>query len=317
MKPAQAAAGHAGREIDIAQLDLNLLKVFSALIDAGSVTAAGETLGSAQSTVSHSLARLREAFNDPLFVRSTRGLQPTPRALALREPIGRALEILQQAIDQHQVFDPATSTRAFTLLMTDVGEMLFVPTLMAHLRKVAPRVRLVIHQLPRQNYKEALESGEADLAIGQLPQGQTDLVQQLLTRETFEGYARAGHPILDSPTLEALLAADHLVVGRPAVAEMHLQKALGPLASKRRIALQLSHYLPAAFVLAQTDLVAVLPRSLHDYSTSFSELARFEPPFQVEPLTMRQFWHARSTHDEGCRWLRSQVASLFLRRPGP
>ncbi len=301
-------------ELDIARLDLNLLKTFAVLIDEGSATAAGERLSLAQSTVSHSLARLREAFGDPLFVRSTRGLQPTPLALGLREPIARALGILQEAIDQHQVFTPSTSTRTFNLLMTDVGEMLYVPPLIARIRAVAPRIRVIIHQLPRQVYKEALESGEVDLAIGQLPHGQTDLVQQLLSLEPFDGYAKVGHPILENPSMDAFLAADHLIVGRPAVSEMHMQKALGHLAAKRKVALELRHYLPAAFVLAQTDLIAVLPLTLRDFMASFEALARFALPFEIEPITMRQFWHARSTHDEGCKWLRSQVASLFQRR---
>ncbi len=222
------------REVDIAQLDLNLLKVFSALIEEGSATAAGERLGVAQSSVSHSLARLREALGDPLFVRSAHGLQPTPLSLGLREPIARALRDLQEALDQHQVFQPAISTRTFNLLMTDVGEMTFLPPLMARIRSLAPRIRLVTHQLPRQSYKQALESGEVDLAIGQLPHGQTDLVQQLLWMEPFDGYARVGHPILENPSMEAFLAADHLIVGRPAVSEMHMQRALGPARRKAK-----------------------------------------------------------------------------------
>ncbi len=300
--------------VQLATFDLNLLKVFLALTEEGSVTAAGERLGLAQSTVSHSLARLRETFDDPLFVRSTRGLQPTPLALALSEPVARALRILQEGLGTHQIFVPSTSNRVFNLLMTDAGEMLFVPPLFARIRKEAPNVRLVIHQLPRQTYKDALQSGEVDLAIGQLPQGQTDLVQQFLSVEPFEGYARKGHPILRDPSLDTYMAADHLIVGRPAVSEIHLQKALGPLASKRKVALELRHYLPAAFVLMQTDLVAVLPRTVSDFLSSFSELCCFTPPLEIEPVTMRQFWHARSTHDEGCKWLRAQIAALFLRR---
>lgn len=301
-------------ELDLGRLDLNLLKIFAALIEEGSVTAAGERLSLAQSTVSHSLARLREAFNDPLFVRSTRGLRATPRAQALHGPVIRAMGIIQEALDQHQVFDPAISTRTFNLAMTDVGEMLFAPALAARIRKLAPDVRTVIHQLPRQEYKEALESGTVDLAIGQLPTGQADLVQQLLSHEEFECYARKGHPILAQPTMESFLAADHLAIGKPAVTELHIQKALGALAAKRRVTLELRHYLPAAFVLAQTDLVAVFPRTLRDFLSSFETLCRFTPPFTIEPMIIRQFWHARSTHDEACKWLRSQVAALFLKR---
>jgi DNA-binding transcriptional LysR family regulator len=298
-------------ERDISELDLNLLKLFVALVDAGSVTAAAERLQLAQSTVSHSLARLREVCNDPLFVRSTGGLQPTPRALALREPIGRALQIVQEALDQQPGFDPTTSTRSFNLLMTDAGEIAFLPRLMQRLREVAPGIRVVIHELARQRYKQALEDGTVDLALGRLPAGQTDLLQQVLQKEDFGGFACRGHSILNNPTLEAFLAADHLTVGKPAVAELHVRRALGAMATKRRIALELPHYIPAAFVLATTDLIAVLPRTLCHFFESQMNLARFALPFDVKPLVMRQFWHARSTQDPGCRWLRSQVATLF------
>jgi DNA-binding transcriptional LysR family regulator len=135
--------------------------------------------------------------------------------------------------------------------------------------------------------------------------------QQLLSMQPFDGYARSDHPILENPCLEAFLEADHLIVGRPAVSETHVQKALGHRASKRRVILQLGHFLPAAFVLAQTDLIAVLPRTRSEFLTSFDSLARFPPPFDIEPVTIRQFWHAHSTHDEGCKWLRGQVAALF------
>lgn len=301
-------------EIDIRRLDLNLLKVFSAVMREGSVTAAGERLHLAQSTVSHSLARLRKVLKDPLFVRSTKGLQPTPLALTLRDPIDRALDVVQNALDQHQYFEPATSTRTFNVLMTDAGEMMFLPQLMARIRQEAPGVRIVVHQLPRQMYKEALESGTVDLALGGLPEGQTDLLQQLLYEEPFDGFARQGHPILRDPTLANYLSAHHLVVGKPAVAELHVQQALGPMAARRRVALELRQYLPAAFVLAQSDLVAVLPRTVAQFFESFAGLARFPPPFDVKPVVMRQFWHARSTHDHGCKWLRKQVADLFTRR---
>ena len=302
------------RDLNLHELDLNLLKTFVVLTEQGSVTAAAEKLSLAQSTVSHSLARLREAFDDPLFVRSTRGLEPTPLADTLREPVMQALNLLQDALSRHQTFTAATSTRTFNLLMTDAGELLFVPPLMKKIRALAPRVRIVIHQASRQDYKNALESGDIDLAIGQLPLGQVDLVQQVLLVEAFEGYARTGHPILASPTLDEFLAAEHLVVGRPAVADLHVQRALGQLDAKRRIALRLAHYLPAAPVLEQTDLIAVLPATLADFHAHFKNLGRFKPPFDIEPITLRQFWHARSTHDEGCRWLRGRIAALFQNR---
>ena len=98
------------------------------------------------------------------------------------------------------------------------------------------------------------------------------------------------------------------------MSEAHVQKALGVLSSKRQIALQLQHYLPAAFALAQTDLVAVMPKTMSGFLKSFTNVGTFTPPFKVEPVVMRQFWHARSTRDAGCKWLRSQVLALFRKQ---
>jgi DNA-binding transcriptional LysR family regulator len=299
------------QELDIAGLDLNLLKVFLALIDEDSATAAGERLDMAQSSVSHCLARLRKTLGDPLFVRSRQGFQPTEVALALREPIAQALDLIQGALRRYQDFNPTASTRTFNVLMTDAGEMFFAPALVARLRAVAPSIRLVMHQLPRRQYRDALGDGVADIAIGQLPRDQPDLIQQHLFAEGFAGFARKGHFILDRPTVESYVAAEHLVVGTPAVAEAQVQSALEALGLQRKVVVELSHYLSAPFILAQSDLVATLPTTFAKFAAEVGNLQRFQPPFPIRPIRFHQFWHARSTNDAGCRWLRGQVAALF------
>ncbi len=191
------------------------------------------------------------------------------------------------------------------------------PPLITRLRQIAPRIRINVEQTPREFYRDALESGTADLAIGQLPRGQTDFLQQVLSQQPFFGYARADHPILENPTLEAFLAADHLVIGPPATAEVHLRKALGPLAAKRRITLQLRHYLSVPYVLAATDLIAVLPHTIRA-ANPYGALGEFIPRSSSNRSPCASSGIRARTRIPAVSGLRSQIADLFIERtPAP
>lgn len=301
-------------EIDVNRFDLNLLKVFMALYEEGSVTGAGQKLGLAQSSISHALARLRDALGNPLFVRTTTSMQATPYANDLAKNVQQTLLQFQSALDKNREFFPDSSLREFHLIMTDVGEMLFLPKLMTYLKQAAPQVRIRVHQLERSLYRDVLESGDADIALGQLPEGQRGFFQQLLFEEEFACFARNGHPLQNNFNLDSYFEAKHLVVSHPAMAEAHVKRTLGARATQRYIALQVPHYLTAPFVLVQTDLIAVFPKTVSNYFASFGTIVELPLPFEIKPLIMRQFWHERSNHDPGCQWLRRVIASLFLRR---
>jgi DNA-binding transcriptional LysR family regulator len=303
-------------EVNIDSLDLNLLKVFLMIFETGSVTTAGERLGLAQSSVSHSLRRLRYQFGDQLFVRTRSGVQPTPLAQHLRGPVSSSLAQLREAFDEGGHFHPLQSTRNFRIIMTDVCELMFLPALRERLESIGSKVQISVLQLPRSTYREALEQGEADLAIGQLPQGHTDFLQQHLFDESFACFVRAGHPLAEGMTIEDFFDADHLIVGPPAMAETHIRKALGPRANRRKIALEVRHYLAAPFIVERTNLVALLPRTVSDYSRRVGTVIELPSPVEVPPIVLRQFWHERMNLDSGCRWLRSEIAQLFQRTGG-
>jgi DNA-binding transcriptional LysR family regulator len=301
-------------EIDIGRLDLNLLKAFAAIMQERSMTAAGARLGLAQSSVSHALARLRAGLGNPLFVKTTSGMQPTPYALRIAPRVDEALASLQSALSDEAAFSPSRSERVFNLLMTDVVELMFLPKLLHHLQGMAPQIGIAVHQLPRSRYRDALEHGEADLALGQLPPRHSDFLQQHLFDTGFVCVMRAKHPLRNAMTLSAFLHAQHLVIGSPAIAESLVKRALGSRASRRRIALQLPHYMVAPFVLAQTDLIAVLPEPLSAAFLRLGLLAVVPVPFPVSPVVIRQFWHPRSDLDPGNQWLRRVIADLFADR---
>lgn len=299
------------KDIELKSLDLNLLKVFLAVFEEGSVTAAGERLGFAQSSISHALRRLRMSFREPLFVRTTSGMQPTSLALRIHEPIASALASLENVFQESSKFDPQSSTRTFNVIMTDVGEMIFLPRLVSHLRQNGWPIRIKSLQLPRAQYRETLERGEADLALGQLPSGHTDFVQTHLFDEAFSCYVRSGHALAGGMTMQQFLNAEHLIVGPPAFAETAIRKALGPKAGNRNIGVVVRHYLSAPFILEQTDMVACLPRTVSQYFKRFGTITEIVPPVPIPPIVMRAFWHERTNLDDGCKWLRREISRLF------
>jgi DNA-binding transcriptional LysR family regulator len=301
------------REIDINRLDLNLLRVFVALWEEGSVTAAANRLGLGQPSISHALGRLREAVDDQLFVRSHAGMVPTFYAEAIAEAIKEKLSELQGILNGGRGFDPATSNRIFRLILSDLGELTFMPTLMAYLAENAPDVKIVVMVIPRSQYRETLEAGKADLALGQILSGFSDFFQQKMFEEPFHCFFRAGHEIEHNLTLETFLKAEHVVIGSPMLGDQHVKRALGVQAAKRQIRLEVPHYTAPPPILAKTNLIAVLPRIIANYYDFPEKLSHRPCPFEIEPVVMRQFWHERTNGDVGCKWLRQTLTRLFRR----
>src|SRR4051812_24245589 len=156
--------------MELRDLDLNLLVVFNQLLAEGSVSKVAENLGLSQPTVSNALARLRKLTDDALFLRTTKGMVPTPFAQQMADPIAHALGMIHSAVNQKSSFDPATARRAFTMGVTDIGEIYFLPKLMRELATVAPGVTMSTVRNSAVNLKDEMEAGHIDLAIGLLPQ---------------------------------------------------------------------------------------------------------------------------------------------------
>lgn len=288
-------------------LDLNLLKVFVAICEEGSVTGAAERLGLAQSSVSHALTRLRAALQDPLFERTTSGMEPTAYALSLIDPVAETLRALGRALEEGQSFDPATAQRRFTIITTDLGENSLLPRLLPYFARVAPGVSLSIKQRRRGDYREALQSGEADLALGQLPQNHADFLQQVLLRDRLVYATRRDAPLPHSPSRDDLFQVPHVIVP-DAMIEVLVRRALGRHARRRKIVAETSHYLSVPPILLETNFVSVLPASLVQ---RWPDLRTVEPPFKIAPSEVRLFWHRLSDGDQGCKWLRATIMSLF------
>ena len=299
--------------MNINTFDLNLLRIFDAVMREGNITAAGARLGITQPAMSHAVRRLRQLCNDPMFVRTTDGMKPTAYAQLLAAPVGQAIGTIRSALEINVKFDPATSTRTFSLLMTDSAGATFLPRLIPHLNSIAPGVKVNSLQMTREKYREALEAGVAELAIGQLPEIQRKFYQQHLFDEPLVCLMRKDHPAIGRTlSMQQFMAAEQICVSAPAQVDGMIKRALGKRAARRRIALHVPYYLVIPMILVKSDLIAVMPKGISDEFTCILGLKALPLPFKVVPIHVRQFWHERSHHDPGHRWLRGIIAKLFM-----
>ena len=299
--------------MDLSRLDLNLMLVFHHLVRLGRVSRVAQTLGMSQPAVSSALGRLRQALGDELFLRTQRGMEPTPYALQLAEPVALALDGLQQALNVRASFEPASSTRNFTLAMTDVGEMYFLPVLIDAMAQQAPGVTFEVVGVTPSGLKDDMASGRVDLALGLLPQLQAGFFQQSLFRQSYVCLMRKGHPLAAGKRLglEAFAAAEHVRVVAAGTGHGRVDAALERHGVRRRVRLTVPHYVALGDVLGHSDLIATVPERFAQRVTGPFGLTTRALPVEVEASAIHQFWHGRLHKDPGHQWLRTQITQLF------
>jgi DNA-binding transcriptional LysR family regulator len=293
-------------------IDLRLLTIITELHRTRSVSQTAENLELSQSTVSMSLARLRKHFNDPLFVRTSSGMEPTPHAEQLIDLLSHAETLLETALEHHVVFDPVISDRMFHLCSTDIAKVTMLPRLMNHLRTRAPSVRVELRDMS-DKASELLESGELDLAVGFIPPMGPGFCQQRLFPERFVCAVRAAHPrIGETLTLEQFQTEEHVAITTSGTGHGVVDKALVDKHIHRRIALLVPGFLGLSGIVTSTDCLVIVPEQLGDDLARSGEIKLLNLPFQVPAYFVMQHWHERYTHDPAIRWLRTVFAELFL-----
>lgn len=296
-------------------VDLNLLRVFQAIVDERSLTKAGERLALSQPAISYSLARLRTLFDDPLFIRTRSGMQPTPIALELAGIVGRALDTVREALRYAESFDPETSTRTFRLSLSDAGEMAYLPAICEALHERAPRVKLSVEPLPVEEMEDALRSSRLDFAIGNLPLLMARTRHQLLFEETYVCMTRKrrGLPAGPALSLDHFLQASHVQVRSVEHSHHALDDALRAQGVGRNIVLQLPHFVALPSVLAVTDLFATLPRRLAGILNRSDAFRIYTLPVSIPQATVTMHWHEHFHEDEGIAWMRDLMAEMVKR----
>src|SRR5438552_9968503 len=292
--------------------DLKLLRIFDEIYRTGSLTRAGENVGLTQPTISIGLSKLRRYFGDPLFVRTARGMQPTPHAVQLLAPIRSALELLDGAFGHQASFDPLQSNRAFRICMTDISQIVLLPRLLNHLNKLgAPAPIEVSHISP--DTPRMLEAGEADLAIGFMPQLEAGFYQQALFRQNFVCMVRKDHPRIRAKlTLPQFLGESHIQIASSGTGHAIIDKTMDAKHIKRKIALRLPNFLGIARIVADTDLIVTVPQLLGEFLLGSANIKVFAPPVKLPSYQLKQHWHERFHQDPANRWLRSVLSDLFL-----
>ncbi|CAN7152191.1 LysR substrate-binding domain-containing protein [Variovorax paradoxus] len=295
--------------------DLNLLKVFEALMTEGNVTRAARKLSLTQPTVSNALRRLRETFDDPLFVRSGAGVNPTRRAIDLWEPLSQSLHAIRATLDVER-FDALRSTASLSIAMSDYVSSIVVPRLAASLSKAAPSMQ--IHAIPNTlvDFDKVLADNKADFAISvynEEVQRPAFLKSRALWSPDFVCVLRTGHPLAraDKIPLKKFLAARHVDVSLVGKTMPTYDLFLHSRGLQRNLVATVNHYHAAYEVVRRSDLVAVLPWSGRFEPARLAGLRRMPVPLEAPPRIIELFWHQRHETSALHQWLKNMLLALF------
>ncbi len=297
---------------NLSQIDLNLLVVLEAIYKEGGVTRAGEKLHLGQPAISHALARLRDMFRDPLFVRDGRALTPTPLTHRLVGPLGQSLRSLEGLLDQSGRFDPRVTEAQFTVSMRDPVEVRVLARLMRRITRASPRIDLRVVQVRRRSIEGALSSGTLDLAID-VPLLLSEKVRRKrLSSDRLVVVVRRAHPRIRAGfALASYLQEEHVMVTSRRKGAALEDFALSDRGLRRRVRLRCKSHAAALRVVGETDLVLTLPERYarildHGGGTRILPL-----PIAMPMLEAYLYWHESVDDDPANRWLRESVTRAF------
>jgi DNA-binding transcriptional LysR family regulator len=302
---------------DNAMQDTKVLRLLNVLYTTGSVTRAANMLGQSQPTVSIWLSKARAQVGDPLFVRTAKGMQPTPRMDSLIHTVREVLTAFEKLAQTHTPFDAAASQREFRIYMTDASHITLLPQLFSHVRKVAPGVKLGATSIGLE-MAQALQDGAADLAIGFISSLEAGFYQQSLYEQDWVCLCNSKHPLWNKKknprsliSKKQYVSANHVNIASGTGANL-LDKAMRDSGTPRQIQLELPGFLGLSGILASTDLLATLPRQIGETLAKAANLQILTCPIAIPSFTVKQHWHTRYHEDGANKWLRGVVAKLFL-----
>lgn len=297
----------------MAAFDLNLLPVALAIHEERSVSGAARKLGMSQPAVSVALNKLRKALGDPLFIRTAHGMEPTPRALTLVSPTRDILQRLETGVLASVQFDPAATERKFTVALSDIGEMTFLPRLLDRLRRDAPGASICSVTMPPRELALALEQGDVDLAVGYFPDLKNrNFFQQRLFSHSFVCLLSAEHhQRRRTLSMKQFLEMGHAVIRAEGRSQELFEQFLLRRRIRRRVVLETPHFMSIPFLISAGDLVATVPRAVGESFAQFAAIKLMEPPMEIPRFDLKQYWHRKFAKDGANAWLRSVIVELF------
>jgi DNA-binding transcriptional LysR family regulator len=294
----------------MATLDIEWLGVFVEIHRTRSVSLAAQRLGMAQARASGTLAKLRRHFGDPLFARTSRGMEPTPYADQIYPDALQCFERLAVPDRYRSVFDPSSAVRQFRICMTDISEVVVLPSLVNELRRVAPGVTVEAERIAVESPRR-LESGVLDLAVGYLPDLEAGFYQQTLFRQGFVCLASKSHPrIREQMTRELFSTEGHVVVTSSGTGHVIVEPEYARQGINRNIPLRVPGFLGLGRIVATTDLLTTVPQRLADVVASNEAVRIYPTPIDLPSYEVKLLWHSRYHADPGNAWIRKLIARL-------
>jgi DNA-binding transcriptional LysR family regulator len=296
----------------IGELDLMQIRLVAELTRSRSLTRAAQRIGVSQSAASHALAKLRKMLEDPLFTRTQEGFQPTPFGARLGGAACEALDTLLAGLSSTDRFDPLTTTRVFRFFMNDVGQMVLLPAMLKFLKLQAPSASARVLPIPMNNPGAALSSGEVDFAVGFFDNLTTGFFQNLVFHERYVCIVRANHPKFRAGmTLEAFKHAEHAVADATGMAHAVIDLFLARHRVMRKVALRVPGFHVLPMLVANSDLLAVVPGRLADAFAARARIKTLPLPVAIPQFDICIHWHERYHHDPAIRWMRRAFVDLF------
>lgn len=294
--------------MNLTKVDLNLFIVFDAIYTEANLTRAGQIVGITQPAVSNALARLRETFNDPLFVRTAQGMVPTPMAQNIIGPVRNALQLLRVSVQESRTFNPQQASKTYRISMADLSEQILLPSLFQRLRRLAPGISIESFLAKRRETTKELAAGRLDFAVDAPLNTDPQVRHVKLLDDRYVCAMRPGHPMAkERISLDEYLSLSHIHISSRRSGLGYVDLALGKMGIQRKIVLRSQHYLMANSVMQQTDLVMTVPErfarrhNLHHVSL---------PVGDVPTLETHLYWHESTDQDPANRWMREQMIEL-------
>ena len=298
----------------MAKLNIDWLEVFVQIHKTKSVSRAAAQLGMEQATASIALNKLRQYFDDRLFVRTAEGMIPTPRAQAIYPELLEALARVEAARGKPAAFAPADAVREFRICMTDISEIIILPKLVNYLQKHAPGLVIEAEKISVDS-RQRLASGDVDLAVGFLPDLEAGFYEQSLFEEDFVCLAAKHHPRVQGKLSPRVFSREgHILVATSGTGHAIVDRVLAKAKIERRVVLRVPSFLGVARIVAQTDFLVLVPRLLGMALATQEQVQVLEPPVRLPRYKVKQHWHERFNADTGSIWLRQTMARLFMQR---
>ena len=288
---------------------LNLFIAFDVIYTEKNLTKSGQVLGITQPAVSNALARLRDLFNDELFIRTSRGMIPTPVANQLIGDIRNALSLIQNTISVSEKFDPSTAEMTFKISIGDTSEYRLLPLLIKQLAEIAPKVKVETYLTARKDAPRELASGAIDFSIDPPLQSDQHLKHEKIYQEDYVMIVREDHPILKKQkiTIEDYLDLSHIHISNRKTGMGHVDMTLYKLGLTRDIYLRAQHFLVAPYIVEQSDMAITTTKGFAvDRNLAWREL-----PFDIDPLVLHLYWHENNDNESSSKWMRDLMLKTY------